>query len=341
MKLLRAAGAVSVICAVGWLASWQMSLLVRSRTSPPPKNRPYVPVLLTAEQLRNLHVNEAGLVPVLMYHNITKKERYLGRSVEHFRHDLDRLYSEGYRPVSISEYISNRMDLPAGKSPVILTFDDSRKSQFRYLKDESLDPDCAVAILNAFNEKHPDFRRRATFFLLPRCAFRQAGYDVQKLRLLAGWGYELGNHTVTHTNLKKLSNAGVQKEVAGCTELIHKLVPEAVVDSLAFPGGRTPRNRALIAAGQFNGFHYTNRTGFLAAEGPAPSPVSTKLTPMRIERIQACEGDTGVDYWLDFLKTERFPRYVSAGDPSMVTVPKRAASQVDRSRLRNCRFRQY
>ena len=62
---------------------------------------------------------------------------------------------------------------------------------------------------------------------------------------------------------------------------------------------------------------------------------------MFIERIQACEGETGVDYWLDFLKTDRFPRYVSDGDANMVMIPRRFASQVDRGRLRDCRLRQY
>jgi peptidoglycan/xylan/chitin deacetylase (PgdA/CDA1 family) len=296
---------------------------------------------LTDEQLRKLHVNEAGLVPVLMYHDITQNERYLGRSVAHFRHDLERLYAEGYRPVSVSEYISNRMDLPAGTSPVILTFDDSRKSQFKYRDDGSLDPNCAVAILNDFSEKHPGWRRRATFFLLPRCSFRQTGSDLQKLKLLTAWGYELGNHTVTHANLKQLSDSGVQREIGECTQAIHKLVPEAICDSLAYPGGRPPRDHALAAGGTYLGARYSNRTAFLAAEGPAPSPVSKKLNPMFIERIQACEGETGIDYWLDFLKTDRFPRYVSDGDPNMVTAPRRFASQVDRARLHDCRLRQY
>jgi peptidoglycan/xylan/chitin deacetylase (PgdA/CDA1 family) len=341
MRFLRAAAAVSVVCAVGWLAWWQMSLLARSRRAPPPENCPPASPSLTPDRLRQLHVNEAGLVPVLMYHDITQHERYLGRSVAHFKHDLERLYAEGYRPISIEEYITNRIDLPAGTSPVILTFDDSRKSQFKYRADGSLDPDCAIAILNKFQEEHAGWRRKATFFLLPRCAFRQAGSDLMKLKLLVAWGYELGNHTVTHANLRALPDAGVRKEVAGCAQIIHNLVPDATVDALAFPGGRTPRNRALIAVGEWGGFRYANRVGFLAAEGPAPSPVSRKLTPLRIERIQACEGATGVDYWLDFLKTDRFPRYVSDGDPNMVTVPKRYAAQVDRARLRNCRFRTY
>jgi peptidoglycan/xylan/chitin deacetylase (PgdA/CDA1 family) len=341
MKFVRAAGAVSVICAVGWLAWWQMSLLARYRRAPPPENRPPVSTGLTPDRLRRLHVNEAGVVPILMYHDITQHERYLGRSVVHFKHDLERLYAEGYRPVSISEYISNRMDLPAGYSPVILTFDDSRKSQFRYRPDGSLDPNCAIAILNAFNETHPDFRRKATFFLLPRCSFRQLGNDLQKLKLLVAWGYELGNHTVTHANLRRLPDSEVQKEVAGCAELIHRLVPDAPVEALAFPGGHTPRNHALIAAGQYHGFRYANRAGFIAAEAPAPSPVSRRLTPLRIERIQACEGETGVDYWLDLIANGRFPKYVSDGDINTVTVPERYASEVDHGRLHNCRFRKY
>jgi len=275
-----------------------------------------------------------------MYHDITQKERYLGRSAVHFKHDLERLYAEGYRPVNVSDFISNRMDLPAGCSPVVLTFDDSRKSQFKYLPNGALDPNCAIAILNAFSESHPGWRRKATFFLLPRCSFRQLGSDKQKLKLLAAWGYELGNHTVTHANLKSLSDEGVQHEVAGCAEIVHQILPEVKCETLAFPGGRAPRNRRLIARGEYHGFHYENRTGFLAANDPTPPVICKSLDPMRIQRIEACEGYAGVDYWLDRLK-DKLPRYVSDGDLNTVTVPERYAKRVDRSRLKDCKFRQY
>ena len=146
MRFVRAAGAVSVVCAAAWLAFWQINLLAAARKSAlPPERMHSVSTGLTTEQLCSLHVNEAGHIPILMYHDITHKERYLGRSIEHFKHDLERLYAEGYRPVNVSDFMSNRMDVPAGCSPVVLTFDDSRRSQFKYLPDGSLDPDCAMA----------------------------------------------------------------------------------------------------------------------------------------------------------------------------------------------------
>ena len=289
MKSVRAAGAVSVVCAAACLAFWQISLLAAARKyAPPPENRHSVSTGLTTEQLCSLHVNEAGHIPVLMYHDITRKERYLGRSIEHFKHDLERLYAEGYRPVNVSDFISNRMDVPAGCSPVVLTFDDSRKSQFKYLPDGSLDPNCAIAILNNFSETHAGWSRKATFFLLPLCSFRQLGSDVQKLKLLTAWGYELGNHTVTHANLKSLNDTGVQREVAGCAAIIHQILPDVKCEALAFPGGRSPRNHALIARGEYHGFHYGNRSGFLAANDPTLSPICTTFNPMRIQRIEAC-----------------------------------------------------
>jgi len=53
---------------------------------------------------------------------------------------------------------------------VVLTFDDSSPGQFRYLAQNgstSVDPDCAVGILEAFARRHPDFGLAATFFVLP------------------------------------------------------------------------------------------------------------------------------------------------------------------------------
>src|SRR6267142_119928 len=90
--------------------------------------------------------NELGKVMILEYHLIEAEESRWGRSVENFRADLIRLYQEGYRTISLGEYIDGRIAIPAGTRPVILTFDDSSPGQFRYLVrdgEKKIDPDCA------------------------------------------------------------------------------------------------------------------------------------------------------------------------------------------------------
>ena len=297
--------------------------------------------LLSAEELKLYLPNEAGVVPILEYHAICRKETWMGRSISNFKDDLERLYEEGYRPISLADYLSNRIDLPAGMSPVVLTFDDARRSQFNYAAGGTLDPDCAVAILKDFAESHPDFPLKATFFVLPKCAFEQPDSAEQKLKALVAWGCEIGNHTVTHRMLNRLSDEQVEKEIGGCASMLHRIVPDARVDMIAFPGGHSPRNHKLIAEGKFRGYHYSNAAGFLAASAPAPSPVAKHQDRLQIERIVACEGDCGVTYWLDQIKKGNVRRYVSDGDPNTITVPRKFARLVDRNRLNGATLNLY
>jgi peptidoglycan/xylan/chitin deacetylase (PgdA/CDA1 family) len=300
----------------------------RSKETPPVPKGPLPP-------------NEVGVIPILEYHDVGPTEKFLCRSVVNFRHDLDRLYTEGYRPIRMKEYLDNRIDLPAGFSPVLLTFDDARKSQFRYLPDGTLDPDCAIAIMQDFHAQYPDFAVRATFFVLPDTAFGQPRLAAQKLQTLLEMGCEIGNHTVTHRMLHRLSDAEVQKEIETCKMKLEKLAPKAQVDTLAFPGGHMPRNRSLILKGTYQGRSYTNRAGFLASSNPAPSPISVKLDWHRIERIAADERMLGITFWLDRLKRNPRLRYVSDGDPNVVTVPRAKVKFVDQRKLNGAMLEQY
>jgi peptidoglycan/xylan/chitin deacetylase (PgdA/CDA1 family) len=300
-----------------------------------------VPRTLTAEQLKQIRPNEAGLIPILEYHEIGKGSRRMARSVKQFRHDLERLYRENYRPIALRDYLNNRIDLPAGKAPVLLTFDDGRESQCRYRPDGSLDPDCALGILQDFHKKRPDFPVKATFYILPRCAFGQPKWAKKKLRTLLQMGCEVGNHTVTHRQLNRLPDTEVQEELARCTALIHKIAPQARVDTIALPGGHLPRNSGLLACGKWEGFRYTHRAALLAGGNPAVAPVRPDFQPMRIPRILAVEERLGVTFWLDKLQTTRYRRYISDGDPKTVTVPRSYAKLVDTHHLNGLRLRTY
>jgi hypothetical protein len=103
------------------------------------------------------------------------------------------MYAAGFRPVNLSDVLDNAIDLPAGKSPIVLTFDDARKSQFHLIETDKaykIDPDCAVGILDAFHKRHSDWPMRATFFVLPKSRltlepFGQPGLGPQKMSYLS------------------------------------------------------------------------------------------------------------------------------------------------------------
>src|SRR5439155_19222041 len=118
-----------------------------------------------------LSPNELGRVMILEYHKIDYPEARWTRTPENFRRDLATLYAKGYRLIALGDLLDGRIVLPAGTTPIVLTFDDSSPGQFRYIEQNgvlTIDPKSAVGILEAFARDHPDFGRAATFFVLRR-----------------------------------------------------------------------------------------------------------------------------------------------------------------------------
>src|SRR5690606_10486346 len=113
-------------------------------------------------------------VMVLMYHRILSDEpdNDLNRKPETFHNDLKLLRENNYYPVTALDFVQNNMDVPAGKTPVVITFDDALPSQFQVETGTDgqphIAPDCAVGIMETFNKQHSDWPTKATFFVLPR-----------------------------------------------------------------------------------------------------------------------------------------------------------------------------
>ncbi|MCL4425024.1 MAG: polysaccharide deacetylase family protein, partial [Firmicutes bacterium] len=154
-----------------------------------------------------LQPNELGKVMILEYHLIGDKEDRWERQYDNFRKDLERLYREGYRLISLVDYLRNSIRVPEGYTPVVLTFDDGSRGQFNYLEKDGqkvIDPRSAVGIILDFAREHPDFGTAATFYTLYP-PFGQARYWQEKVRFLVEHGMDIGNHTANHVNLAKLS----------------------------------------------------------------------------------------------------------------------------------------
>src|SRR5205823_4120924 len=126
-----------------------------------------------------------------------------------FRAELERLYSSGLRTTTAADMVAGRITVPAGRSPMVLTFDDSTVSQYAELPDGRVDPRSAVGILLSVARAHGEQRPVATFYV-NEAPF--AGKDRYLARLTA-LGMEIGDHTATHANLRKLDDEGVQREL--------------------------------------------------------------------------------------------------------------------------------
>ncbi len=285
--------------------------------------------------------NELGRIPILEYHLIGDEETRWQRQVARFRHDLELLYERGYRPISVAELVDRRIDLPAGQSPVVITFDDASPSQFRYIERDGrleIDPTSALGVWRDFARSRPDWRSRAVFCLLSnaeegRAFFGNKGIEGQrsewrhqKLRFLAAAGFELCNHTLWHANLGRYDDAFVQEQIARAQLAIDSAVPGYRVRTFALPLGVFPRNPELARAGRWTDpqsgrvVRYHHDAILLVAGDPERSPYDPAFDPLRMERVQV-HGDA-LERVLDRLETTR---YVSDGDPTRVTAPAATA----------------
>lgn len=271
--------------------------------------------------------NELGRLMIIEYHKIDHPEERWTRTPENFRRDLETLYARGYRLVNLSAVLDGKIDLPAGTTPVVLTFDDSSPGQFRYLVQNGtlvIDPKSGVGILEAFIKERPDFGRAGTFYVLPGASkpnrlFDQPEYEGKKLRFLVEQGYEVGNHTLWHANLGKYSESTVRDQIAEAQVWIQRHVPEYKPRTIALPHGVYPKDVTWALAGTAKGSAYRHDAILMVAGGAAPSPFSRTFDPVRLPRIQAVERDLG--YWLSYFGKNPGERYVSDGDAATITVP--------------------
>lgn len=271
--------------------------------------------------------NELGFVPVLMYHQIIAHPvGDYDQTPAEFRAELERLYREGYRPVTAAQLVSGDLDLPAGTHPVVLTFDDSTRSQLAFTDSGAVDPDTAAGILAEFGARHPDFRPVATFYVNNE----PFGGDPRALPWLAAHGHEIGAHTASHANLAGLDAAGVQRELVENVRAVTTAAPEVTVRTMALPLGIHPRDRALSAAGSWDGTAYTFDAVMLVGANPAPSPYGG-LDPAGVPRIRSGLGEVPFDsaHWLDWLAAHPEQRYTADGDPNRISFPRALAADLD------------
>lgn len=271
----------------------------------------------------SVKANELGRVPVLMYHQVIDQPKGdYDQTPAQFRAELDLLYRSGYRTVTAADLVAGRVDLPAGRSPMVLTFDDSTTSQYRTLPDGSLDPACAVGILLAVAKRYGEDRPVATFYVNADPFAGKPG----ALQALHDLGMELGEHTATHANLRKLSDAGVQNELRAGLNVITDAVPGAEVTTMALPFGAHPHNSAL----DHRGSGYSFAGVMLVGSGPARSPYAKGFDPLAVPRIRSGlrTGDQlfTSTYWLPKLLATR---YISDGDPATISFPKADAADLD------------
>jgi hypothetical protein len=285
----------------------------------------FPPVGLAAETDRA--PNELGKVLILEYHLIQPEPGEWARTAQEFRRDLEMLYNSGYRAVALNDLIQGKIDIPAGTHPVIFTFDDSSPGQFRYLVrngKKEIDPDCAIGMFLDFRKRHPDFGMKATFFVLPGAKephklFGQPEFEADKLKELVALGFEIGNHTLWHANLKKYDVGVVRKQLASAVQAIQAAVPGYKVHTLSLPFGVYPKELAWAVDGSYGNTSYHNDAILKVTGGPAVSPFSAHWDPLHLPRIQVYS--TALEKLIRYFEAHPDQIFVSDGKADTVNFP--------------------
>lgn len=316
------------------LAILSLGLLIISGCTRVEDNEPIVteiPVEVDPKDLINLSLNpnEAGKIMILMYHNISDVEKTWTRTFENFKKDLEILYEKGYRPISLTDYVNGNITTEMGYTPIVLTFDDGNLNNFRYLEDGTLDPNSAVGILVDFHEKHPDFPLEATFFITSSTPFKQSQYSQQKIDFLLENGMDIGNHTKDHMNFKDASAEDLQKQIGFQAEYLETFTPSDYrINTLALPYGSRPKSTELeiyLQRGSYNDFSYENIAILNVGYFPSLSPYHKDFNPLSLPRIRASEievDNVGMYNYLSYYDENYDERFISDGNPSIVTVPE-------------------
>lgn len=277
------------------------------------------------------NTNEAGRIPILMYHRIMDSKSEYDRTAEMFRNDLELLYQEGYRPISLKDFVAGRVDVPAGYSPVVITFDDGDRTQYT-ASGEGVTPtdDCALGIMELFRADHPDFNPQATFFVNGGVPFGQKSLLKEKLNYLVSKGYTIGNHTWNHEKLSVLTPDRIQETLGKNAAALQAITCETV-DLLALPYGIRPKEQApmdSVIAGTFEGTEYRNAGICNVGWQPELPAYMEGFDPFAINRIRCGDDQDEAGYWLAQMKKNPESRYISDGDPDTVTVSAEKSSLV-------------
>lgn len=268
--------------------------------------------------------NENGKIMILMYHKFSDEQKDgWTRSFDNFKKDLETLYEKNYYPINLSDYISGYIDVPYGKTPVILTFDDGTAGQLSFERvDGKLVPkkDTSVEIYKKFSEEHPDFPMRGTFYIMSTNFFGSTGTLRQRLEYLIDLGFEIGNQTKNHYALGKASKEKVIEEVGGLAKFIDELIPGYVINSFSIPGGSMTKNyKEQVYKGTYEGFDYENKgVVLLFNSSPELSPINKELDMKNLSRVRVAGKDKvnkDFEYWIKYFEENPGEKYVSDGDP--------------------------
>jgi peptidoglycan/xylan/chitin deacetylase (PgdA/CDA1 family) len=205
----------------------------------------------------------------LMYHEIERPGvptvesgggylRYVLTEAD-FREHIAALRRSGYTATAVGQALARRW--PVGRR-VVLTFDDGAVS----------DRLVAAALLN-------ENGFGATFYVVAGFLNRRGHLSVSHLRELAGLGFEIGSHSMSHRWLSDLDTAGLRDEIVNSKDRLQQVLG-APVQHFACPGGRLSRAAVRLA----------REAGYLSLATSQLGLNDAGTDPFRLRRIAIHRG---------------------------------------------------
>jgi peptidoglycan/xylan/chitin deacetylase (PgdA/CDA1 family) len=233
-------------------------------------------------------------LPILIFHTLDDQGSVISFSPLAFQRNMARLHENGYRTLSLLEAANCvRQGHPFPPRSFVLTFDDGYESVY----------DEAFPVLQRYGMS-------ATVFIttgetkpsgpadrLPSCE-GQPMLSWHQIREMHRWGLDIGAHTCTHPDLRRLPAEQIAAEIGGSKAIIEDMLG-APVRSFAYPYGLYDQRSREVA-----------RQHFACACTSPLALVTARSDPYAMERVDAYYLRTGGLFGI--MLTRWFPWYVRA-----------------------------
>jgi peptidoglycan/xylan/chitin deacetylase (PgdA/CDA1 family) len=295
---------------------------------PPPKKAPFN-LAKAAAAARAVSANELGQVPILMIHRVmAKPQASLDRSTKELYDEFTGMAKQGYVPVTAAEFVKGQINIPAGKHPVVLTFDDGSITHADFDGAGNPKPDTAIAVVQRVAKENPGFRPVATFFVNRDPFYGGSKPGIETMRWLVRNGFEIANHTTNHKDMRKMSKDEVAKEIGTDEKMIENATGKPAT-TFAFPFGSLSTAHLDWAQHGTKPVKWDFTGMFLAGWKPSDSPYASSFDARQIPRIRDKEKikeDDCKQYcstaWLEWLGKNPDKRYTSDGNPATIAFPQ-------------------
>lgn len=205
-------------------------------------------------------------VPILVYHHVRPTSGYpketwsykMSVSPNVFETQMQWLLDHGYTTVTLTTLAEMRAGTRLGPTkPVVVTFDDNQMSAY----------DLALPVL-------VKNKQTAVFYLITNRLEKQDSIGADEIPKLVEAGMEIGSHTVTHSDLVRVSDAQLKTEMADSRTALETVTGTPVLH-LAYP--LTSQNQRVRDAAQ--------AAGYLTATVMDPRNSTMKDSTWKLPRI--------------------------------------------------------